>query len=178
MKLSLFLTLVLGLLWAPASWAVNGDQCDTDTGRLTRGIFKTTACVLVCDGHAAAASICAYDAGPTAGPADLQTYCWDFGNSLGVPDLLIFEMEDTEVGGACAGNVVMTILTSPEADIAPAYDLDSTAVVLTKGGTERIIIDLSTAPPDRYLIVNVTVDTSCTGVDLRMHMLVRSKQGS
>lgn len=162
------------LLLPSVGWSQDGIPCDADTGQLTRGNYKSLGCFNICDALAAADSSCLYDIGAVAGPVNVQTYSWDFSNTVGVPDLVIFEIED--INGNCGATPDVTIQTSPEADIAPAYDLDSTAVVLTVGGTDRIIVDFSTAPPDRYLIATVADDASCDDLDVRMHLLVRSMQ--
>ena len=164
---TLLLTILLLLLFSPAVWGADGGPCDSNTGKLERGIYRTLGCVNVCDAKAAADSSCLFDIAGTA-----QTYSWDFSNTLGVPDLLVFEIED--INGNCGATPDFTVQTSPEADIAPAYDLDSTAVVINST-TDRVIVDLSTAPPDRYLIITVADDASCNDLDLRMYLLARDR---
>ena len=164
MKLIVFL---LALLLPAVAWGANGGPCDSDTGKLTRGNWKSLGCFNICDDADSGDNSCLFDIGGTA-----QTYSWDFNNTVGTPDLLIFEIED--IGGQCGATPDVTIKTSPEADIAPAYDLDSTAVVLTVGGTDRIVVDLSTAPVDRYLIVTLADVDSCQDLDVRMQLLVKS----
>ena len=85
MKLLSFLVGVLVLLPSLALGA-DGDSCDSDTGKLTHGNYKTQACVNLCDGKAAADSNCGTS--------------YDLDDAGGIPDLIIFEYED--VGADCS----------------------------------------------------------------------------
>jgi len=162
---TLFLTVLLLLLFSPAVWAADGGPCTghgTKTiDKISRGVYKTQACIQLCDTKIATDTTCA-------------TFDMD---SIGTPDLIVFEWEEDPDNADCsvAGDMVFTITTSPSSGGVPAYDLDSTAVALS-ATTDRVILDMSTAPISRYLITAISNDTACTDVDLYMHLLTRAKQ--
>ena len=180
MKQLLFLLGLIGVLFAPSLGLAKENktdhtQCeemDTDAAvpLFSRGGWIPTACILLCDGYAAA------DTG--AGCVE-----WDFQDSPGMPDIIVLEYEE-EDSGDCGATPDFAITTGPmsngtltnqtNASYAgdPAYEIDATAVVLN-ATTNRVIILTKDAPLDRYLFTNVTDEASCTDVDIRMFFFNR-----
>ena len=153
MKLLYILVGFLVLL-PQVTWAADGDACEDGTGKFSRGTWRSVACINLCDDIDSTDTICA--------TFDL--------NSVGMPDVIVFEYED--VGGQCSSTPDFTITTSPESDGTPAYDLDASAVVLNST-TDRVVIDTSQAPLDRYIVTAVSDVAACQDVDIRMHLLDR-----
>ena len=157
MKIHTFLLGVLVLALPTFAWAADGDNCDSDVGRVSRGVWTTSVCVNVCDAAVAADSTCAE---------------FDLGNA-GMPDILIFEREENDANCSDAGGPVITITTGPTTGGSPSYDLTSTAVLLNDT-INRITIDTQTAPLSRYLFFTTSDDTACTDYDVRMYLVNRT----
>jgi hypothetical protein len=150
------------------------EEMDTDAAvpLWTKGQWIATACILLCDGYAAA------DTG--AGCVE-----WDFNDFPGMPDMIILEYEQ-ESDDDCGANVPQfTIATGPMSNGTltsqtnasyvgdPTYEIGSSAVVIDETNP-RVTILTETAPLDRYIFVTQTgTDTNCTDIDIRMFFYSR-----
>jgi hypothetical protein len=166
--LLIFGGLIGALLLAPGAFAADGDECTTTVDAVamdlpSKGSWLPQACVLLCDGKAAG------DAGANACTE------WDFADVPGMPDLVIFEYEEL-AGEACNATPDLTLTTGPVTGGTPGYDLDSSAVVLNST-TNRVIVDISQAPLDRFLFVALADAAGCAAgdVDVRMTFFGRKK---
>ena len=158
-----FLLTLLMVLLPGVGWAADGDACAghgvTTVTKLTRGVYKELSCVQLCDGKAAADSSCTQ---------------YDMNSVAGTPDLIVFEYQEDPSNEDCAATPDFTITTGPISGGAPAYDLDSPAVVLNSA-TNRVVLSMASAVVDRYLFTAIADDASCTDVDIRMHLLVKDQ---
>lgn len=166
---TLFLTILLLLLFPLPSWGADGDTCTAhvlgaSTGtitKITKGIWREIACIQLCDGKKV---------------ADNSNGCTEFNMSAvtGTPDLIVLEYEE-DGDSSCSAGPIFTVSTGPISGGTPTYDIDSTAVTIGEA-TTRVVIDMSTAPVDNFLfITNGATLTGCDqeGVDVRMHLLTR-----
>ena len=161
------LTLLVGVLvLLPATgWATTASTTDCDhesgaVGKLTRGMYKTTLCVNLCD------TIVENDDGCDE---------FDFSSTSGMPDLIVFEY--SEDASTCTVDPSITITTGPVTGGTPSYMLDDTSVVLSTS-IDRVILDVSKAVPDRYLFTAVADAAGCVAgdhVDIRMYFLENYK---
>ena len=150
------LTLIaVGVLWASASWAADGDECSTTQwANIDRGSMRPIMCVLLCDAIDAAAECAEYD----------------LNDLLGVPDVVVFEMYENLTDCTAA---VVTINTSFESGIsttdANAFDIGSTTQ-LSLVGTRRLVLDARQAPLDRYVYTKLDSESDCStgSVDIMM----------
>jgi hypothetical protein len=154
---NLFVTLLLILLAAPAYGAPNtthGQSCDSDikTNVITKGEYRM-GCINLCNNYASADD-------------DAACTTHQF-NSL--PHIIILEKEDNN--GGCSANATFTITTGPTSS-GPKYALDTSAVVLNDT-TERIVFPQASGPFNSFLFVDVTSDTGCTDVDVRMYTITK-----
>jgi hypothetical protein len=154
--LLIFGGLIGALLLAPGAFAADGDQCenpsDANIPLFTKGNWIPVACVNLCDNY--------------AGAADAACDEWDFADTPGMPDIIVLEYDDN--GGDCGGfSPDFTFQTGPITGGTPAYDIDSSTVVLNTT-TDRIIIITEDGPLDRFLFTTVADDDDCTDVDVRM----------
>lgn len=162
MKRLLFLLGLIGVLFMVpgTAFGADGDQCDdssdADIPLSTRGQWQAVACVQLCDGKAATEECDEYD----------------FADSPGVPDILIFEYQDNS--GNCGGTPDLTITTGPVTGGTPSYDISSSTVVLNPT-TNRIIVITEGAPLDRFLFTSLADDASCDDLDVRMFFVNRKK---
>jgi len=143
------------LLAAPAFGAANtthGQDCDSTTTVFAAGRYRTLECINVCNNYAA---------------VDDDAECTEY-EFKGLPDLIV--LEKVENDASCSADVTFTITTGPVTGGTPGYDLDTTAVALNDA-SDRAVIDVSQAPIDAFLFINVTNDTACTDVDVVMHLL-------
>ncbi len=171
MKLSLLLTLTLGLLFSPPVWAADGDTCAAHSGtfvKLNKGLCQEIACVQICD-----------DADNTEDTGTIGDCTeFNFNTVTGTPDLLVFEYEEDPGATNCtvATDPTFTLTTGPVAGGVPSYDID-TSPVTVGGTTTRVVVDLSTNPLDTFLFIafNNGSGAACTNVDVRMHMLTRAR---
>ena len=162
MKRLLFLLGLVGALCLlpTVSFGADGDECvssaNADIPVGTRGTWQVAACVQVCDAKNATEECAEYD----------------FSNSPGIPDILIFEYEDSD--NSCSSTVDITISTGHITGGTPSYTLDVSAVVLTEA-TGRIILITEDYPPDRFLFFSTADDADCDDLDVRMFMYNRKK---
>jgi len=161
MKAILFL---LALLLAAPVLAADGDACDRAdesdrVARLDTGAHRYEVCIDICDGKAA---------------ADDDAACTEFDmRTVGRPDLIILEREQ---GPSCsdAGGPTFTVTTGPVTGGSPSYDIGGTAVVLNDT-TDRVVIDMTTAPTNRYLFASLADAAACTEADLRAYFVTLKK---
>jgi hypothetical protein len=158
MRLWLTILTVVALVVPTVSFAADGDGCTV--GKITKGEWRTTACVRVCDDHLAAEDSC---------------LAHDFNTGGGLSDLVVFEYVE-DAGSSCGGTPDITITTGPVLTTTdtgvPDYELSSTSAVLNST-TDRIVVVTKDASFDRYLFFAVADDAGCITGDLavRMHLL-------
>jgi len=158
MKRLLFLMGLVGALLVPGTtWATDGDACalTADGAAITlpsKGSWIPVACIQLCDGKAATEECAEYD----------------FADAPGMPDIIVLEYEE-EVGSACGATPDITITTGPVTGQTPEYAIDTSSVVLNST-TNRVVIDTSVAPLDRFLFTTTTDDASCVAGDLDVRM--------
>lgn len=141
------------------SFGADGDVCDADTDQFRRGAYTTVGCFQLCDTKVAANSSCTeFDLNATS----------TAGRRVGSSDLIVFEYEEN--GSDCTATPDFTITTGPVTGGAPLYDLDTTPVILNST-VNRVVLDMSRAPTDRYLFTAILDDADCTDVDIRMYLL-------
>jgi hypothetical protein len=155
------LTIIAAILLAsPAFGAANdthGQDCDDDikTDVIIKGEYKM-GCINICNNYAA---------------ADTDPFC-TIHEFVGLPDIIILEKEDNGTGGTeCQADATFTITTGPTA-AGPKYPLDTSAVVLNDA-TERIVFPQANGPFNTFLFIDVTSDTGCTDVDVRMYTVTK-----
>jgi hypothetical protein len=103
--------------------------------------------------------------------ADDNALCTTF-QFVGLPDIVVLEKEDNGSGGTeCQADATFTITTGPTA-AGPKYPLDTSPVVLDDT-TTRIVFPQANGPFDAFLFVDVTDDTGCTDVDVRMYTITK-----
>lgn len=161
------LPLLLTLLLATPVWAANpktdGVVCASHTANarvpgITRGRWVETGCYNVCDAYAAA------DTGAACNEFDL--------NAVGMPDILIFEIDENGSDCSDSGGPTVTITTGPITGGDPAYG-PSTSTVVLNDAVDRVTVITKDAMLDRFLFFAVADDTACTDVDVRMHLANR-----
>ncbi len=152
----LFLTIGLALLLAaPAFGAANtthGQDCDSTITKPRAGHWRTVDCVNLCNLYAA---------------ADDGAACTEY-EFKGLPDIIILEKDENDAN--CSANVTFTFTTGPVTGGSPSYDFDSSAVTLNDAA-DRLVIVVEDGPLDAFLFINVTNDTACTDVDVRMYLI-------
>ncbi len=157
MKTLIFL---MALLLPAVAWGADGGACaghgTTTIAKITRGAWTEVSCIQLCDTKLAANSSCTE---------------FDM-NSVGMPDLIVFEFQEDPSNEDCSATPDFTITTGPITGGAPAHDMDTSAVVLNSS-TTRVVMDMSRAIVDRYLFTAITDDADCTDVDIYMHLLKR-----
>lgn len=163
MKMLLALGGLIGALLLPAlSWGADGDSCQSHTADaaiplFNKGVWIPIACVQLCDGKAAADSACTE---------------FDFADAPGMPELIVLEYEEDPANMDCSGTPDYTFTTGPITGGTPSYAIDATAVIANPT-TNRIVIDVSQAPLDRFLFTAIADDAGCTDVDVRMFLYTR-----
>jgi hypothetical protein len=159
MRLWLTILTMVALVVPTVSFAAtpstDGEECPATVEKISKGEWRTTACVRVCNDYLTT------DAG-----ADCDEH--DFNTGGGLPDLLVLERVD----GGCTNDPTITITTGPTTGGTPSYGISSSAVTLNDA-TPRVVIVTKDAPMDRYLFFAVSDDVGCaTGeLDVYMHLL-------
>ncbi len=159
-RLYLTIGLIGALLFPTLSLAADGDPCVTSADAAmpfgSNGQWRVVACIQVCDAKNATEECAEYD----------------FGSGPGIPDVIIFEYEDSD--NTCSSTVDITISTGPVTGGTPSYTLDVSAVVLTEA-LGRVVLISKDYPPDRYLFFSTADDASCDDLDVRMFLLDRKR---
>jgi len=155
MERLLFLLGLVGALLIPGlGWSADGDQCKDSSGDpiplFNKGTWIAITCIQLCDNYVGTDSSCDE---------------WDFNDTPGMPDIVVFEYED--IGGDCAATPDFTLGTGPISGGTPSYDSDDSAVVLNST-TDRVLLITKDFPLDRFLFTSVADDTDCTNIDIRM----------
>jgi len=156
-KLLSFGGLIGAFLLTPMAFAADGDSCMSHTADaaiplFNKGVLIPIACVQLCDAKAAADSSCTE---------------FDFASVPGLPEILVLEYEEDPANLDCAATPDYTFTTGPITGGTPGYNIDSSAVIMNPT-TNRVIVDLSQAPLDRFLFTAIADDAGCTDVDIRM----------
>lgn len=179
MRRLLFLGGLLGaFLLAPSAFGADGDECKGHDGveikGWTKGPWIPLRCVQLCDGKL---------------EADDTDDCteYDFGDSPGMPDLIVIEYEEdaeTTVDGAsaCDSAPDITITTGPistggTSGDYPEYSPEATALILNPT-VNRILINTETSHLDQYLFLELNDLSACSngGVDVRMFLNARKNK--
>ena len=165
MKRLLFLTGLVGALLTISgpSFGADGDGCLTPAGTSISYGFKgdmvATACYMLCDGKASTDSTCTE---------------WDFKDSPGMPDVIVFEYQEA-AGESCSSTPDVTLTTGPVTGGTPGYDIDTSAVVLN-ATTDRVVIDTRLSPLDRFLFSAIADNAGCVAGDMDVRMTFYSQK--
>ena len=153
MRLWLTILAMVALVVPTVSFAAEGDGCPSTIEKITKGEWRTTACVTICEDHLTAEAACDEH---------------DFNTGGGLSDLLVLE----RVESGCDADPTITITTGPTTGGSPSYGISSSAVTLNDA-TPRVVIVTKDAPMDRYLFFAVTDDAGCEAgeLDVYMHLL-------
>jgi hypothetical protein len=166
MKMLLTLGGLIGALFlAPGAFAADGDSCQSHTADASiplfnKGVWIPIACVQLCDGKAFG------DAGAGACTE------FDFASVPGMPELVVFEYEEDPANPDCGATPDFTFTTGPIAGGTPAYDIDSSPLILNPT-TDKIIVDLSRVPMDRFLFTALGDAATCSDLDVRLFFYTR-----
>jgi len=155
--MKLLLTTLIALLAFPA-FAADGDKCDIVAVPISvqdKGTWRTDVCIDVCDANVAADSDCTE---------------FDFKAQYGLPDTLIFEIQDND--GNCSGTPAIAVTTGPVTGGTPSYEISTTAVIIDDN-PNRVVVDTQAAALSRFLFFAVSGDAGCTDLDLRMFLVNR-----
>lgn len=127
--------------------AADGDTCGLANWATSHGTVIPVWCVLLCDSATSQDSAC--------DEFDL--------NTLGIPDVLVFEI-NTDTG--CSANATATLASAPTS-AGTEHDLGATTSVARNDNT-KLSIDTSQVSIDRYVETDLSNMDDCTDFDVLM----------